>query len=114
VPKHVVTSTLTDLEWSNSRVLEGDLIAGVSALREADDLVAGSATPVQGLVANGLVDELRLMVFPIVLGAGKRVFADARSAATLRLLEPASAADRRRRRPRPDLRPEDRGVSMRL
>jgi dihydrofolate reductase len=90
MPKHVVSSTLTDPDWNNSSVLGADLVAEVSALREApggDVLVTGSAQLVQALVANNLVDELRLMVFPIVLGAGKRLFGDAPSPTTLRLVD---------------------------
>src|SRR5689334_2464810 len=79
MPKHVVSSTLTNPEWNNTTVLEGDLVSGVTALKERYDrdiLVAGSAQLVQGLFANGLVDALHLIVYPVVLGAGKRLFAD--------------------------------------
>jgi dihydrofolate reductase len=88
MPKYVVSSTLTDPEWNNSHVLQGDLVDEVTRLREApggDVLVGGSAQLVQGLVEHGLVDELRLMVFPIVLGSGKRLFADAPAPAILEL-----------------------------
>jgi dihydrofolate reductase len=80
IPKYVVTSTLDgDLDWSNSSVLNGELKPAVEALKaelDGDIVVHGSRTLVQGLLAEGLVDELRLMVFPIVLGSGKRLFAD--------------------------------------
>jgi dihydrofolate reductase len=79
MPKFVVSSTLETADWNNTTILRGDLAAKVTALKErfdGDILVAGSATLVQGLVAAGLVDELHLMVFPIVLGGGKRLFAD--------------------------------------
>jgi dihydrofolate reductase len=75
--KVVVSSTLTDPEWSNTMVLDGDLSAGVAALKQeqgGDILVAGSGRLVRHLAAEGHVDEYRLMVFPIVLGAGQRLF----------------------------------------
>ena len=80
MPKHVASATLTELEWSNSRLLGSDVVASVADLRAApggDVLVAGSAQLAQALAANGLVDEYRLMMFPILLGAGKRLFGDA-------------------------------------
>jgi len=79
MPKFVVSSTLEQADWNNSTVLRGDLAEEVTRLKddyEGDILVAGSATLVQGLLAAGLVDELHLMVFPVLLGAGKRLFAD--------------------------------------
>ena len=79
MPKFVVSSTLRDPEWQNSTVIGADLPTEVGKLKEqfdGDILVAGSAQLVQGLLAADLVDELRLMIFPVVLGAGKRLFAD--------------------------------------
>ena len=79
MPKYVVSSTLEDPEWTNSRVLKGDLVKEVSKLRdeqEGEILVHGSAQLVQALLEHGLVDELRLMVFPVVLGSGRRLFGD--------------------------------------
>src|SRR6476661_1385564 len=79
MPKFVVSSTLRDPEWQNSTVIGADLPTEVGTLKEqfdGDILVAGSAQLVQGLLAADLVDELRLMIFPVVLGAGKRLFAD--------------------------------------
>ncbi len=79
MPKYVVSSTLENPEWNNSTVLEGDLVEEVSKLRETlggDILVAGSAQLVQALIEHDLVDELRLMVFPVVLGKGKRLFGE--------------------------------------
>jgi dihydrofolate reductase len=79
MPKHVVSSTLRDPEWTNSTVVEGDLVDVVARLKEQyerDIVVHGSATLVQALIENGLVDELRLMVYPVVLGTGKRVFGE--------------------------------------
>ncbi len=77
MPKYVVSKTLEDPEWTNSIVLAGEMASEVAGLRErldGDILVAGSAQLVQGLLENDLIDELRLMVFPVVLGEGKRLF----------------------------------------
>jgi dihydrofolate reductase len=79
MPKYVVSSTLTNPTWENTTVLRGDLASDVEALKDrykGDILVAGSARLVQGLLDAGLVDELRLMVFPVVLGTGKRLFGE--------------------------------------
>jgi len=77
MPKYVVSKTLEDPEWNNSTVLAGDMPTEVAQLRdqlEGDLLLAGSAQLAQGLLEHDLIDELRLMVFPIVLGEGKRLF----------------------------------------
>jgi dihydrofolate reductase len=77
--KYVVSSTLENPEWSNSTVLNGDLVEEVTRIREEHDgdvVVHGSAQLVQGLLENDLVDELRLMVFPVVLGSGKHLFGE--------------------------------------
>ena len=77
MPKYVVSSTLEEPEWNNTTVLEGDLVEEVTRVRDAHDgnvVVHGSPQLVQGLLEHDLVDELRLMVFPVVLGTGKRVF----------------------------------------
>jgi dihydrofolate reductase len=81
MPKYVVSTTLRDEDatWNNSTVIRGDVVQELSALKarlEGDLLVAGSATLVQTLVEHGLVDEIRLMIFPIVLGSGKRLFGE--------------------------------------
>jgi dihydrofolate reductase len=79
MPKYVASTTLKDPEWENSHVLEEDLSDAVVELKdqyEGDILVAGSATLVQSLLDRSLVDELRLMVFPVVLGSGKRLFGE--------------------------------------
>jgi dihydrofolate reductase len=79
MPKYVVSSTLQDPEWTNSTVLGPDLVAEVSRIRDATDgdvAVHGSAQLVQALLENDLVDELHLMVYPVVLGTGKRLFGD--------------------------------------
>ena len=77
--KYVASTTLSqdDLEWENSELLEGDVVEAVRKLREGDGgplLVAGSRTLVQTLIENDLVDELRLMIFPVILGSGKRLY----------------------------------------
>jgi dihydrofolate reductase len=90
MPKFVVSSTLEDPEWTNSTVLKGDVVEEVTKLRqerEGDIVVHGSARLVQTLVENDLVDELRLMVFPVVLGSGKRLFAETRDKKPLRLVD---------------------------
>lgn len=79
MPKYVFSKTLGQAEWNNSTVLSGDFATEIARLRDrldGDILVAGSAQLVQGLVANDLLDELHLMVFPVLLGGGKRLFAE--------------------------------------
>jgi dihydrofolate reductase len=81
MPKYVVSATLRDEDatWENSTVIRGDVVREVAALKarlEGDLLVAGSAALVQTLVEHRLVDEMRLMIFPIVLGSGKRLFGE--------------------------------------
>jgi dihydrofolate reductase len=86
--KYVVSSTLTDPSWTNSEVLGRDLKAEVERIKAepgGDIIVHGSVRLVQGLLALGLVDELRLMTFPIVLGSGKRLFGAGEDAITLKL-----------------------------
>jgi dihydrofolate reductase len=96
MPKYVVSSTLKDPEWTNSKVLDGDLAEDVSKLRQEVDgeiVVHGSAQLVQALVEEGLVDELRLMVFPVVLGAGKRLFGETSDKRRLRLADSKTVGD---------------------
>jgi dihydrofolate reductase len=96
MPKYVVSSTLKDPEWTNSTVLDGDLAEEVSKLRQevdGDIVVHGSAQLVQALVEDGLVDELRLMVFPVVLGAGKRLFGETSGKRRLRLSDSKTVGD---------------------
>src|SRR5207342_1704077 len=79
MPKYVVSSTLRDPEWTNSTVLSGDIVDEITKLRteqDGDIVVHGSAQLVQSLIENDLVDEFRLMVFPVVLGTGKRLFGE--------------------------------------
>src|SRR5919199_1146948 len=89
MPKYVVSTTLRDPGWNNSTVVSGDLQTEVAALKqrhEGDVVVHGSATLVQGLVEHDLVDEYRLMVFPVVLGKGKRLFGDSGAPKSLGLV----------------------------
>ena len=96
MPKYVVSSTLTDPEWTNSIVIDGDLADAVSKIRaehEGDIVVHGSAQLSQALLEQDLVDELRLMVYPVVLGAGKRLFGETSDKKTLKLVESQPVGD---------------------
>jgi dihydrofolate reductase len=96
MPKYVVSSTLTDPEWTNTTVLDGDLAESVAKLRDevdGDIVVHGSAQLTQALIEDGLVDELRLMVFPVVLGAGKRLFGETGDKKPLKLKESKTVGD---------------------
>jgi dihydrofolate reductase len=89
-PKYVVSSTLTDPEWQHTTVISGDVAGEIAKLKERTTgaiLVAGSGTLVRKLLEADLVDELRLMVFPTVLGRGKRLFPDGIDRLKLRLAE---------------------------
>jgi dihydrofolate reductase len=89
MPKHVVTNTLTELEW-NATPLSGDIVAAVNELKSGDGgpiLVHGSATLVRFLLAEHLVDELHLMLFPVAIGGGMRMFPDDRSKLEFELTE---------------------------
>jgi dihydrofolate reductase len=90
MPKFVVSSTLEVADWNNTTILSGDLGEEVGKLKEryaGDILVAGSGQLATSLLALGLVDELRLMVFPVILGIGKRLFSDGPEAIRLDLAE---------------------------
>ena len=97
MPKYVVSSTLSEpLEWENSTLLKGDLVEEVTKLKQqegGDIMVHGSCTLVHALVDADLVDVYRLMVFPTVLGAGRRLFADTRESMPLRLVETKAVGD---------------------
>jgi dihydrofolate reductase len=96
MPKYVVSSTLETADWNNTTILRGDLADEVAKLKRDVDgviLVAGSAQLVQGLLEHGLIDELRLMVFPIILGSGKRLFADDTDKTTLKLVDSKTVGD---------------------
>jgi dihydrofolate reductase len=96
MPKYVVSSTLKDPDWNNTTVLEGALAESVGKLRHELDgeiVVHGSAQLVQGLLENGLVDEVRLMVFPVVLGSGKRLFGETSDKHSLKLTDSKIVGD---------------------
>jgi len=96
MPKYVVSSTLEKAAWNNSTVLRGNVVEEVSKLRQklnGDIVVHGSARLVQTLVEHDLVDELRLMVFPVILGTGKRLFGDTSDKKRLRLTDSKTVGD---------------------
>jgi dihydrofolate reductase len=96
MPKYVVSSTLGEPEWNNSTVLRGDVVEEVAKLRQEQDgdiVVHGSGRLVQTLVEHDLVDEFRLMVFPVVLGSGKRLFGELSDKKALRLVDSKVVGD---------------------
>ena len=96
MPKYVVSSTLTDPDWANSTVISDNLTEEVEQLKrehEGDIVVHGSATLVQGLLERDLVDEVRLMVFPVVLGSGKTVFGESEEIKKMRLTDSKVVGD---------------------
>jgi dihydrofolate reductase len=96
MPKYVVSSTLQNPDWNNSTVLDGDLAQEIAKLKHEQDgdiVVHGSARLVQALIEHDLVDELRLMVFPVVLGSGKRLFGDTSDKKRLRLTDSKTVGD---------------------
>ena len=96
MPKYVVSSTLEEPEWNNTTVLSGDLVEEVTRVRGAHEgnvVVHGSPQLVQGLLEHDLVDELRLMVFPVVLGTGKRLFGETSDKKRLRLVSSQTVGD---------------------
>jgi dihydrofolate reductase len=96
MPKYVVSSTLERADWQNTTILSGDPTAAVAQLKDEVDgviLVAGSATLVRSLIEADLVDELRLMVFPVLLGEGKRLFPEGKAKRPLKLIEAKTVGD---------------------
>lgn len=96
MPKYVVSGTLRDPEWNNSTVLAGDLAQEIARLRESADgdiVVHGSAQLAQALLAQDLVDELRLMVFPVLLGSGKRLWGESSQKKRLKLTDSRTVGD---------------------
>src|SRR6267378_3788677 len=94
MPKYVVSSTLKKADWKNSTVLKGDVVKEVSRLRQkpgGDIVVHGSAQLVQTLLEHDLVDEMRLMVYPVVLGSGKRLFGETSDKKPMRLVDSKAA-----------------------
>jgi len=96
MPKFVVSSTLKDPAWNNSTVLAGDVMQEVSKLKQELDgeiVVASSIRLVRTLMDNDLVDELRLMIYPVVLGAGERLFGETSDQRPVRLVETRTVDD---------------------
>jgi dihydrofolate reductase len=96
MPKYVVSSTLEDASWNNSTVIEGDVAKAVRELRDQLDgniVVHGSVQLVRYLFEHDLVDELRLMVFPVVLGSGKSLFGETTEKKTLELVDSKTVGD---------------------
>jgi dihydrofolate reductase len=96
MPKYVVSSTLDNPEWTNTTVLRGDVAEEVAKLKQEQDgdlVVHGSVQLAQTLLEHDLVDELRLMVFPVVLGAGKRLFGDTSDKKPLKLVDSKTVGD---------------------
>jgi dihydrofolate reductase len=96
MPKYVVSSSLGEPEWNNSTVLKGDVTEEVAKLKQEQDgdiVVHGSARLAQTLIEHDLVDEFRLMVFPVVLGSGKRLFGETSDKKPLRLVDSKVVGD---------------------
>lgn len=96
MPKYVVSSTLQEPSWNNSTVINGDVAKAVADLRDqldGDIVVHGSAQLVRFLLEHDLVDELRLMVFPVVLGRGKSLFGETTDKKTLQLVDSKIVGD---------------------
>jgi dihydrofolate reductase len=96
LPKYVVSSTLEAPRWTNSTVLKGDVVKEVSKLKQelaGDIVVAGSIRLAHTLIEHDLVDELRLMIFPVVLGAGERLFEETKDSKAVRLVHAQTVGD---------------------
>jgi dihydrofolate reductase len=96
MPKYVVSSTLENPAWTNTTVIDGDVAGAVAKVKDKHDgdiVVHGSAQLAQALLEQGLVDELRLMVFPVVLGRGKRIFGETGDKMPLRLTDSRTVGD---------------------
>ena len=96
IPKYVVSSTLEHPEWNNSTVLNGDVVTEVSKLKQALDgeiVVPASYQLGRTLIEHDLVDELRLVVFPVVLGAGERLFGETSDKKPMRLVDTNTIGD---------------------
>jgi dihydrofolate reductase len=96
MPKYVVSSTLENPEWNNTTVLTGDVVEEVPKLKrqyERDIVVHGSPQLAQTLIEHDLVDVLHLMVYPVIVGAGKRLFSETSATKRLRLAEARTVGD---------------------
>jgi dihydrofolate reductase len=90
MPKYVVSTTLRNPEWHNSRVIEDDVAGEITRLKQGEGgpiLVGGSRMLVHTLMEHNLVDEYRLMIFPVILGSGRRLFPETRNKTVLRLVD---------------------------
>jgi dihydrofolate reductase len=90
IPKYVVSTTLQEAEWNNSRIIKNNVSEELSTLKQQtglDILIFGSSTLVNSLMQYDLIDEYRLMVFPVVVGSGKRLFQDVNEKKSLKLIE---------------------------
>jgi dihydrofolate reductase len=96
MPKYVVSSTLEASNWNNSTILSGDVVSEVLKLKRelnGEIVVAGSTQLVGTLMEHDLVDELRLMIYPVVLGAGERLFPETSDTRSVRLLDTLTVDD---------------------
>jgi dihydrofolate reductase len=96
MPKYVVSSTLSNPDWNNTTVVTGDVVAEISKLKQEQDgtiQVAGSRQLAQTLLEHDLVDQLNLMVFPVVLGTGERLFGETSDKKRLQLVESRTVGD---------------------
>jgi dihydrofolate reductase len=96
LPKYVVSSTLVDPRWNNSTILKGEVVSEVAKLKgklDGEILVYASRPLVRTLIEHDLVDELRLMVFPVVLGAGERLFGETSDKKSMSLLDTRTVGD---------------------
>jgi dihydrofolate reductase len=96
MPKYVISSTLENPEWNNSTVLRGDVVDEVTTLKrqhDGDIVVHGSPQLAQTLIEHDLVDALHLQVYPVIVGAGKRLFTETSNTKRLRLVEARTVGD---------------------
>ncbi|HEY0317990.1 MAG TPA: dihydrofolate reductase family protein [Solirubrobacterales bacterium] len=96
MPKYVFSNTLEQADWDNTTILSGDFATEISNLKQDVDgviLVAGSRRLVQGLIEHDLLDELRLMIFPVILGSGKRLFGETEDKKRLKLADSKVVGD---------------------
>ena len=96
LPKYVVSSTLTEAKWSNSTVITGDVVSEVAKVKRqisGEILIYASYQLVHTLIEHDLVDEFRLVVFPVVLGTGQRLFAETSDTKPLRLINVSTIGD---------------------
>jgi dihydrofolate reductase len=96
LPKYIVSSTLEDPEWSNSTVLNGNVVDEVSKLKQelsGEIVVAGSFQLLRTLIEHDLIDELRLKIFPVVLGDGERLFGETSDKRSMRLVDTQTLGD---------------------